>query len=166
MSVTFYTEPTNTQVRIACACGEVASNTVFASHQEAYRALHIEKTATVPQCGDAYCAADRSVTYLPLEETPEVNVSNTNASAIFDILGIKVGEEFEERCVGEMAADEFQGRVLIAAGLQPVDAGIPAIQEGNQVFCGRPEGYLNSRIEELRAVADYATANGSPIRWC
>ena len=51
----------------------------------------------------------------------EFNCSNLNASGLLDLLGIQVGEAFEERCCGSMSAEDFLGRVLIAQAINPAD---------------------------------------------
>ena len=56
----------------------------------------------------------------------EVNLSNINASGLLDLLGIQVGEAFEERCAGEISPDDLLGRVLLAQALSPADEGLPS----------------------------------------
>jgi hypothetical protein len=108
---------------------------------------------------DDYFSMERST------DVPEVNVSNVNASVLLDVLGIQVGDLFEDRCCGWLPGEDFLGRVLVAASLSPVDTGIPAIRVGNVINCGRPEGYVNERLEMLRSVAEYAVAHRLGVSW-
>ena len=36
------------------------------------------------------------------------------------------------------------------------DTGTPTVQDGNVIFCGRPEGYLQTRAAQLLALCDLA----------
>ena len=164
MSVSFYPAIQDALTRIACSCGDVVADTLYVSRSEAYNALYVANTATVPVCGDWLCAA-YSASFVEVEPTPEINLANPNAREVLDILGILVDEEWSDRCAGSMDADEFLGRVLMADAVQPFDAGRPAFQQGNQVDCGRAEGYLNARVSELREVAEYARAHQLQVCW-
>ena len=164
MSVTFYPTLQEALTRVACACAAVVAPTLYASAGEAYSASQDGSIAAQVVCGDELCAAYPLIC-LPVEVTPEVNVSNVNAVQILDVLGILVGESFSDRCSGIMSAEDFLGRVLIADAVQLEDAGVPAVQTGNLVECGREEGYLNARISELRPVAEYAAAHQLEICW-
>ena len=164
MSVSFYPTVQDSLTQISCACGAVVAPTLFASRTEAYNAVHVAFTATAPVCGDEDCA-QYSASFVEFEETPMVNVSNTNAMEVLDVLGIMVGDTFNDRCVGSMNAELFLGRVLMASAVQLVDAGVPVTRDGNMFNMGRAEGYLNARVEELRAVAEYSVKNQLEVCW-
>ena len=164
MSVSFYPALQDSLTQISCACGAVTAVTLFASRTEAYNAVNVAFTAAVPLCGDELCA-QYSASFVDFEATPEVNVSNVNAVEVLDVLGIMVGEDFSDRCAGSMDAELFLGRVLMASAVQLVDAGVPVTQNGNMIYMGRAEGYLNSRVEELRAVADYSVKHNLEVCW-
>jgi len=164
MSVTFYPTIQDSLTQISCACGDVVGVTLFASRTEAYNAVHVAFTAAVPVCGDEDCA-QYSASFVDFEKTPEVNVSNTNAVEILDVLGIMVGDSFSDRCAGSMNAELFLGRVLMASAVQLVDAGVPVTRDGNMFNMGREEGYLNARVEELRAVAEHSVKNQLEVCW-
>ena len=164
MSVSFYPEVQDAPTRLACSCEEQVGETIYKSRSEAYNAVYTTQTATVPVCGDELCAA-YSVSFVEVNETPYVNVSNFNASAILDVLGIQVGEDFDYRCAGSMDAEDFLGRVLLADAVQPVSAELPSYREGNLIRGAREEGYVNSRVNELREVAEYARARSLKVCW-
>jgi hypothetical protein len=165
MTVSFYPAIQDTISCITCACGDARGTTMYVSEREAYDALYVSGVGVAPVCGDDLCGSMKGYNIASLEETPEVNVSNVNAIAIFDILGISVGESFSERCSGVMNAEAFLGRVLMADAVQPVDAGVPVIAEGNMVHFGREEGYLNNAVASLREVAEYAQAHNLEVCW-
>ncbi|WP_282795761.1 hypothetical protein [Streptomyces sp. CC224B] len=66
---------------------------------------------------------------------------------------------------GELAADDFRGRVLTALGLAPDDPGRPDVQLGRTLLFGRPAGYLQRRLRELHALADWCAAHGRDVAW-
>jgi hypothetical protein len=138
---------------VSCYCEVISTHNSYA---EAYAAL----AHTVVSCDDPYCS--------PMVETaimePEVNVSNMNAEALFDVLGI-TGEHFSDYCVGSMSAEDFMGRVLLAQAVAPVSALIPTIIEGNMVHGGRVEGYVQEKLSMLHNVAMFAVENNREICW-
>ncbi|MFD9047753.1 hypothetical protein, partial [Streptomyces zaomyceticus] len=90
-----------------------------------------------------------SVTFFAGFEGESVNMANANAARVLDVLG------FDELC-GEVGARDFLGRVLMALALEPEDAGRPSSVEGRVVDCGRPVGYVQARLEELRVLGEEA----------
>lgn len=153
----------NVEHIITCICGETNFDIVYATRIEAYNAK--VSGAFKATCGDVYCE------YLyvqPFINEPEVNMSNSNSVLLLDVLGIQVGEAFEERCGGELDAKDFLGRVLIAEGVSPVDAGRPETitKSGiTMIDCGRPEGYINEKLDALREVAEWSIANNRSVVW-
>lgn len=104
----------------------------------------------------------------------EVNLSNSNASDLLDLLGIQVGEEFEDRCAGRITADDLLGRVLVAQALNPADEGLPSYKldgsEGESVSvwsAGRSAGYFDQRLAQVRELAEgiKALGEGWVINW-
>jgi hypothetical protein len=167
MSVSFspaFVEGVDVPSVVVCGCGEFRSEE-FPSHAVAYLA----SPAITPDCGDAYCADIKFVE--PAVSEPEVNVSNINAAELLDNLGILVGEDFSERCLGSIAAEDLRGRVLMALALLPEDEGMPAHQAGNTMFglqvwtAPRPAGHTQKVLERLLEVADYALAQGRDVDW-
>lgn len=163
MSVSFAPEFVDAgQYVLRCACGGARGATVYSSFKAARAAA---QEGIRVSCGDVYCAADGWVSPVQLVEDPEVNVSNANASTLLDVLGIQVGERFEDRCCGMLDAEDFLGRVLVARAVNPVDAGVPAVSEGNFIDCGRSEGYVDVRLEQLQVVAEFAVRAGLRVHW-
>ncbi|MEU3464598.1 hypothetical protein ABZ721_32195 [Streptomyces sp. NPDC006733] len=99
-----------------------------------------------------------SVTFTAELAGEPVNMTNSNAARVLDALG------YSELC-GDEDARLFLGRVLIALALDPEDAGRPAIADGRFTDCGRPQGYTESRLHELRELAEYAQVQGLCITW-
>ena len=105
----------------------------------------------------------------------EANFSNLNASGLLDLLGVQVGEAFEERCCGSMSAEDFLGRVLMAQAIMPADEGMPAYKmtEDEDVsgpsiwFAGRSAGYFDERLAQVRELAEEVKALGDDwvINW-
>lgn len=102
---------------------------------------------------------------IPAADDLSVNMSNSNAFRVCQTLGIDLEEE---GWCGSLPAEDFLGRVLLALAIEPVDAGRPATvdaEPGRATFidCGRPEGYAQERLGQLRELADWAVANGALI---
>lgn len=111
-----------------------------------------------------------------------VNVSNANAAALLEVLGLRPDTEpegeflgglplFGELC-GEADGESFLGRVLTARALLDArgDEGTPAVQTGGHgtaviVDCGRAPGYFERRLSELEDLATTAIAAGGKVTW-
>ncbi len=111
-----------------------------------------------------------------------VNFANGNALTVLDALGVvaQPGEEVWDVLAGELPVRDFQGRVLVALGVLPVDEGTPDVvltqaekeaggdlltllANATVVSCGRRPGYLQERIGELRGLAEQAVAAGCDV---
>lgn len=106
-----------------------------------------------------------------------VNMANGNAARVTEALGIVLDSEW----CGEMAAEGFLGRVLMALALSPADEGMPSFEmkagddagifgiideNGPRVIQGaRRPCYLQDRLTELHELADWAVSNGALIMW-
>lgn len=107
----------------------------------------------------------------------EVNLSNLNASGLLDLLGVQVGEAFEERCCGSMSAEDFLGRVLMAQAIMPADEGLPVYKmsgseaegvSGPTIWsAGRSAGYYDQKLVWSRELADevISLGEGWVIQW-
>lgn len=149
---------------IECGCGEFRSST-FASREEAYSA--ISSGSVVTACGDDYCLALGTLFVVPEVSEPEVQMANLNASEIFPLLGIDLGDS---GWCGSMPADDFKGRVLLALALAPEDLGREAEPMGHAVFgigirAPRAVGYTQARLAKMLEVADLAISRGTEICW-
>jgi hypothetical protein len=105
-----------------------------------------------------------------------VNMSNSNAATVASTLGIDL--DAEGWC-GDMAPQDFLGRVLVALALSPADEGMPSFQlapgdsagvfgtvrEGGPTFIqgARRPGYLQERLEQLHELAEWAVKHNSYI---
>jgi len=167
MSVSFvpaFVEGVDVPSVVVCGCGDFRSEE-FPSHAVAYLAM----PAITPDCGDPYCVEIKFIE--PAVSEPEVNVSNINAAELLDNLGILVGEDFSERCLGSIAAEDLRGRVLMALALLPEDEGMPAHQAGNTMFglqvwtAPRPAGHTQNVLHRLLDVAEFALAQGRDVDW-
>lgn len=94
----------------------------------------------------------------------EVNMCNANAHHILTLLGVTPGEDM----CGVLDAEDFLGRVLIAQAVAPSDAGTPTHQDarmGTLIHGGRPAGYTERVLGELRIIAETAHRNGKVVAW-
>lgn len=98
----------------------------------------------------------------PAGDVPEVNLANANARRVLEVLGL--ADELGD-LTGHAAAEDFLGHCLIALALEPADAGVPAVQDGRFIECGRPAGYLQDRLTELHDLAVWCAAQGRGVSW-
>jgi hypothetical protein len=92
-----------------------------------------------------------------------VNVSNANACAILDRLG------FEAELWGEVAAEDFLGRAMVA-NVGRFDDGIESSSDRGQggavmIDCGLRPGYFDDRLSSLAELASAAAARGLLVGW-
>ncbi|MGP4001573.1 hypothetical protein [Streptomyces sp. 8N706] len=99
-----------------------------------------------------------SVTFTAELTGAPVNMANSNAARVLDTLGY--AEPY-----GDEDAQLFLDRVLLALALEPEDAGRPAVADGRFIDCGRSQGYVQSRLHELRELAEYAQAQSLRVTW-
>lgn len=191
MSVTFAPVTTGTgtwEARCMCVEDAPAPQASFGSYGDASMWLSLYKAApyALRGCTDEMCLAYGP--YLSEVQSegsaPSVNVSNMNARDLLDVLGIEV---VDGDLWGTMSAEDFEGRVLMALAVAPVSAerlteqakagqvvigpegiGIDPSREAEGatfVLCGRPEGYVQERLESLREVATFAREHGLEVSW-
>ena len=96
------------------------------------------------------------------DDDATVNMNSTNAGRVLGLLGL-----YEPEMCGSIDAESFEGRVLLAQALTPADAGVVASElpgsGARWIDCGRPEGYLQMRLEHL---LDFVQAHrGETIHW-
>lgn len=107
-----------------------------------------------------------------------VNMSNSNAHRVAQTLGIDLDPDW----CGDMAAEDFLGRVLMALAISPADEGMPShtlqpgddagvlfgtVREGGPTIIAgaRRPGYLQERLAELHELALWAVANDAVVMW-
>jgi len=100
-------------------------------------------------------------------ELPSRNMSNSNASAVFAVLGIDL--ELDGWC-GGLDATDMLGRVLIALAVNPVDAGMPQTEEQGErgatmIECGRRPGYIDEALLDIREICNWARERGVEVQW-
>lgn len=145
---------------LECACG-AARTDVLAATPEAAAAL----TGTAPAvCGDSGCSEIGPTPVMVTTDHPSVNLNNGNAATVMSALGYT-----GDTSIGSDDAEAFLGRVLTALAVAPADAGVPAHEMSGggapMVACGRPEGYLQQRLQHLHEVAMWAVQRGTLVTW-
>jgi hypothetical protein len=101
--------------------------------------------------------------------TPKVQLANTNAVDLFEVLGLLVDGE-ETPWGGVLEAEDFLSRVLLAQGLFPGGVERSALIEQHEggptiINSGRPANYVEEKLDGLREVADYALAHHLKVCW-
>lgn len=199
MTVTFAPEMTTViGYRLADVTGG-RGETVYATYDEATQALldHRDSGSRLPgctdpefmeTCGDEYIdllTEDFFLDGLSPEEEYGVNVSNVNARALLDLLGLaqrtpdpESPEEIDPGFVSDQECDlygsedgaAFLGRVLTALALTPPDAGVPWTESrgdggGTMVSCGRRVGYFQDVLGNLHVLAQWCADNDRKVQW-
>lgn len=111
-----------------------------------------------------------------ITDVPRLNVSSANGAALLEVLGLRLQDteviDGLWYCVqdGVLDAKAFLGRVLLAQGVAPADAGIPwhdiSRPGGPMVIqCGRREGYIDEKLIELEVLARWAMEHGRKVQW-
>ncbi|TLQ39474.1 hypothetical protein FEF34_38070 [Streptomyces marianii] len=123
----------------------------------------------------------------PDGDVPEVNVSQRNAARLLELLGLRPGVSADSAAhqaeapansveptnqrpltgdgAGDTTAEDFLGRVLVALALTPEDEGIDGYWSGRTHMGGRRAGYLQQRLAELHALAQWCAARGRGVVW-
>ena len=173
MSVTFFASRPSQCVGFAVSCGVYPAEASFRSPVQPSADLalqaHRDLIAASPALADD-CECHTQPYVVQVRDTdsdPTLNVSNANARLILDTLGLP----FDECSLsGSALSEQFLGAVLLAHGLAPAELGVPSYEEvvpggARMIFVGRPEGYLQSRLDELHAVGVFARDHGVGVSW-
>jgi hypothetical protein len=91
------------------------------------------------------------------------NVGRGNQALVISALGFTPDERGDD--YGVCGPTDFRGRVLMAMALSPADAGVPATSDRNRHDMGRREGYLEGKLAELLAHAEWCAANRYRVQW-
>lgn len=158
MSVSFYPELVNeVPHKITCVCGEYSGG----EYSDRLLALSARESLGVEvTCLECWC-----ITVEPVHAEPEVQMSNSNAIDILDALEILVGQDFSDRCVGSMSANELLERASVAEAFAPEDSGLTTMRVDNMVYCGRPATYVTDKLAGIREVAAWAMQHGRSVVW-
>ncbi|MEW1760339.1 hypothetical protein AB0393_27995 [Streptomyces cyaneofuscatus] len=124
----------------------------------------------------------------PAGDVPEVNIGARNAVRLTELLGFgppasagtvaalsgaqpagdttfDAGQEPATGEAGQVPAEEFLGRVLVALALTPEDTGVDGYWHGRWYTGGRSAGHLQLRLLELHALAQWCGARGRDVSW-
>lgn len=158
MSITFST-PAARISHIAVECWDSPLSTRAVTWPEA---VHVANQHAA-RCST--CRRHRPV-MLEVHDPAEVTISEDNASMLLDLLGL----DRLNTGIGHIDGVDFLGRVLVAQAIAPTDAGrptvaIPIADGGSFLDHGRPAGYAQDRLAQLRSLAVAATAAASMVRW-
>lgn len=176
MSVTFY--PTLGEVLgwdVTCVCGAtyLEADQNLLSYDEAKNLVSILRVTGLANCEDSDCF---TFGIFPSAihaggEGPTVNMSNGNSVAVLEALGLKTDEDdFSDVCCGSLSAEDFKGRVLMALAVAPISpervTEVTNLPTGSTIVnCGREEGYLQEKLEQLLEVADFALEAARSVTW-
>jgi hypothetical protein len=171
MSITFAAEITGTDdarvFEVRCDDGSMIGE--FVGYANAYG----EAQAHALVCTLSLCqgyGADMDEVFADDAPVP-VNVHNANAVVLLDALGYAPAEHDASDpfdvpdLAGDAGAADFLGRVELALGLAPVDAGRPATQDARWLTGARRPGYLQDRLAELRNLALACQRSGARVTW-
>jgi hypothetical protein len=188
MSTTFQPAPGKpVAFRVGCSC-EGNQGPTFATYVEAelYYIAHDLRDSPLPaEClvgceylgQEGYCETGwASIKPVYAEIGPSLNVCNGNAITLLEALGIPTQVEdgplgpIAVDAYGSLPADDFLGRVLVAEALSVGDPGSltethEAEGQATLVVCGRPEGYVDTKLAILREIALWAQARGVEVQW-
>ncbi|MGW1291037.1 hypothetical protein ACWD4N_47755 [Streptomyces sp. NPDC002586] len=66
---------------------------------------------------------------------------------------------------GQLPAEQFLGRVLLALALTPQDGGTDSYEKGRTYYGGRSADYLQRRLLDLHDLALWCAARGRDVVW-
>jgi hypothetical protein len=153
MSITFSSDPLPPVVSTWLLCWEDTKLRIASTEVES-KSDALAHAALCSECnsyGGPVIEHDRVVN--------EVNMSNTNAFELLDVLGLS-SESF-----GSLQASDFLGRILLAVAVAPTDPGRPTITEGSVTYCGRNPGYVQKRLAQMRDLAQWCATNNARVTW-
>ena len=139
-------------------------------------------------CTDRSCGgrAGYVVEYRSTDDEPRLDVASVQARTLLRALGLcpEIGagdlhpatmagiapstpQDAEDALVGSLPAELMLGRVELALAVSPADAGVPITEhrDGAVIDCGRPVGWLQTRLAVLREVTLYARAHQRDVVW-
>lgn len=185
MSVTFFAEPGPVVGwTVRCFCPGTGRN--FDTYEGAVECVRTHRDSASYDwfgCTDEGCAVYESLHVVARheEDSPEVNVSNSNAGHLFRVLGLASNDplastnedtrQFEDLFDGgSVDAEDLLGRVLVADAISPADEGTATVEEraaggARLVTCGRRPGYTQERLGALREIAEWAASRGRSVCW-
>ena len=166
MSVSFFVEAGETTAyRISCMCQDVEGKS-FDNYYDASLHLMImqEKNETLYGCSDKFCS-DNGLFIDHVHDafdTAVINMSNKNAKDVLNHLGIDVDEE---DWAGSFDPHDLMARIDIALAIAPDSVEIDTVQNNNMIICGREEGYIQKRLQQIISVCEDAVKLNRKIVW-
>lgn len=182
MSVTFHPDLAPV-IGFAVACCQSAADQAprYGTNDDARAALadaqlremadQVTERTVMPGCDipDVCVLIEYALNVFPVDADhaappPSLNASNANAAELLSALGVP-----GEPC-GSLPADDFLGRVLTALAVAPSDPGRPVTVvdtpgTARHYDMGRRPGYLQDKLTDLRAVAEWARDHGREVVW-
>lgn len=169
MSVTFSAAPLMTAGWVlTCGCPDATQRAPrFGAYDDA---VDTWRKATVqPRAALDGCSWPDHCPYNPLlvvgldadGDVPFVDVCD-GAADLLGFLGLRPTDP--EDMAGEVDAEAFLGRVLVALACAPADAGRVG-SAGRFIDCGRAPGQLNARLGDLHALAQWCSAHRRAVQW-
>jgi hypothetical protein len=153
VSVTFSTSPQSKIIGAKIKCWE------FVDLQISTVPETVEEDAKIHNLECSECRTYGGALIEYDHEVNDLNISNGNAHYLLENLGLA------ESLYGNLKAEDFLARALIADALLPLDPGTPTIQEGNIVYGGREPMYLQNKIARLIELCNWASAHKAEITW-
>lgn len=170
MSITFYVEmgPV-TGFELRCWCGIVGFETADWREMDKFQMNLRENPVQFEGCTSEDCLiygpARNVLTADP--ETPSVNMSQTNAQEILEVLGIDMEEA---GYAGAFSVEDLEGRILMADALAPVSELRPTFTHKGEtgptmVYCAREEGYVQNKLARIADVVAAAKELNRMVVW-
>ncbi len=169
MSVTFTAEIDPTAVRsFRLSCEDGTDIGLYSGYSNAYSEAAAHGLVCLHSLCQQYGADIDEIT-----DVPSMNVTNANAYPILAALGYTVDLE-EPELIGDADASDMLARIDIALALAPVDPGTDTLeyQDGDTdrpaaivTEYGRPAGYTQTKLRELRTIAVYCISGSRKVVW-
>ncbi|MBC3189467.1 hypothetical protein H7X46_00080 [Pseudonocardia sp. C8] len=176
--------PVEQGASILCAAHPPQDRRYFADHETALAGLADHRRfCSDPDCGE-HAYRPFVVVHYSTDSEPRLDVGIRNAMLLLRALGLVAelgaddvhtsppgagpAPDEDTPLVGELPAEQLLGRVELALALAPADPGVPTHAlnaAGTVVDCGRPAGYLQDRLGDLREVALFARDQDRDVIW-
>lgn len=152
MSITFSTEPKSEILDFTISCWAFTDRITIPTKQEAdnYVLTHNSNCAECSAYGGALIEENNQV--------KDVQLSNSNAMYLLGVLGME-----SEYC-GQISAKELFDRITVANLCNNFES-TPTTQVGNVIQVGRTSEYLDTKLNGLSQLAQWAKDNQALINW-
>lgn len=145
MSVSFYLNPGHiTGQLVTCSCGAGQEQFTSYAMAESYLIMWHMEGFLLPGCEgpDPYCVSEIPRIHAISEngDVEAVNMSNINAIDVLREIDL-----LENGLSGEINPEDLLSRALVQIATSELSAEITPSTEGNSVYCGREEGYVQHK---------------------